>query len=403
MPSNVKNDWLSLTEICFGLVVTKRVDITKFHSTMFCDPYNDGYEEFARTGDVTATSKVITPSLYNTAITASSTIEDGTEIEWHKLLNKASKGYGVGTIAQRIGKKLIDGREVEAVDIMELSASLGELASPDAIGLHILDDVDDNYEPFVTTGWDAIDKNLGGIPASRPLVVGGDTGLGKTMFQMRLIGEYLIEHPETIGAIYTLEMSDRAWKRRYVTLFPEYEDTLKRIYISKSSISVPDIGIEVASIGAGIVGIDYMDYLIRGEISEAAWRKTNLQLNEICRTLEIPVCILHQFNANRYSEPVPTMKHFAWGTSSTNVAGMVFTLAKFNSAEQTENYITFDDDRPMTIFCWKSGDGWVGKRGPLAISLPLVTNLWSLEAGHCQTIGDEVAHSMKKFKKGKRD
>jgi hypothetical protein len=63
------------------------------------------------------------------------------------------------------------------------------------------------------------------------------------------------------------------------------------------------------------------------------------------------------------------------------------------------DFITFDDERPMTMFFWKSGDGWVGKkRGPLAVCLPLANNLWADEAGRCQTIGDEVV--IKKFKRG---
>ena len=396
--SHAINDWLGLTEICFGLVVTKRVDITKFHSTMFQEPYDEGFEEFARHGDVTKTSQSITPAMYNAAIAAAGTIEDGTGIEWHKSLNKASKGFAIGTKAQRLGKAMASGKEVQTADIMEFTSALRDFASPDAIGLHALSEVDDNYEPFIKCGWAAIDDNVGGIPASRPLVVGGDTGLGKTFMQMRLTGAFLTEHPDALGAIYTLEMSDRAWRKRFVTMFPEYEDVMERIYISKSAVSVPEIGIEVASIGAGFVGVDYMDYLIRGEISEAAWRRTNLQLNEICRTLEIPLCILHQFNANRYTDPVPQMKHFAWGTSSTNVAGMVITLAKFRNAEDVGDYIAFDDDRPMTMLFWKSGDGWVGKRGPLAVSLPLVKNLWADEAGRCQTIGDEII--VKKFRKG---
>lgn len=389
-------NWQDLSEVCFGLIVKKRVDVSKFYPSMFREPYDSGLEEWKKSANLTRVSAIITQGCLDTAIQAAETYSDELNVEWNMLLLQASRFYAVGVEAQKLSKRLLNGEEVESERLIAHAQSMRELGNPTSIGLKSIDQVSDNFKPMIETGWIALDRYLGGIPQTRPTAVGGNTGEGKTIFTMHLIHHFIRRWKEKKVAVYTLELSDTAWKHRYLKLFPEDVDKFGQIYISDSTASVIEVGLECASINAGLFVIDYMDYLIRGEINEGAYRKTNLQLNEITRTMEIPGIVLHQYNNLRSTTKIPALNHFAWGTTNSNVAGLVLGIAKIADAEDAENAFAYDEDYPWSIFALKNGEEWLSKYpGPGVICLPKDRKLWA--SGE-----DSIWRKLEKQKKTKK-
>ena len=373
-----KYNWQDLSEVCFGLLVKKRVDVSKFHSSMFKEPYDAGFEEWKKSANRTSVSAIITQGALDTALQAAESFSENLDVDWHTLLLQASRFYAVGVEAQKVSKRLLAGEEVPSDRLMAHAQSIRDLGNPSSIGLKTIDQVSDTFNPMIKTGWEALDKYLGGIPQTRPTAVGGNTGEGKTIFTMHLIHHFIRRWKEKSVAVYTLELSDTAWKHRYLKLFPEDVEYLSRIYISDSAASAVEVGLECAAMNAGMYVIDYMDYLIRGEISEAAYRKTNLQLNEINRTLEIPGIVLHQYNNLRSTTKIPALNHFAWGTTNSNVAGLVLGIARIQDADDAEGAFAYDEDYPWCIFALKNGEEWLSNYpGPGVVCLPKDKKLWA--------------------------
>lgn len=391
MANTTLNTWHDVSTICFGLILTKRVDLTKFHPTQFVPPYEDGLESWKRYGDVNRVIEIVTNNLYEAAIQAASTVSDINEVDWSKYLLRVSRAYKVGDKAESVGKALKMGKDVPAEKIVELASSIKNLANPDAIGLKPFHEINvDEFEPFVETGWPALDDNLGGISAHRPTLVGGMTGLGKTTWSMRLITSFLRRWPTSKVAVYSLELSSEAWKYKAYKLFPSIKDFEHdgRLFVSSSAVSATDVGLEIVSLNADLTIIDDIGYLVKKDTPEE-YAAVNKHLNEICRVHKRPMIVISQFNADRYSSPIPTMKSFAWGSQANNSAGLVLTLARFNSDDETGEMFSYMPDYPMAILVWKSGDGWPKQQGPGGIFLPEVKNLWANDSGIWQKAGGQ--------------
>lgn len=383
-------DWQSVTEQVYGLLDGKKLDISKFTPEMFWPPYNLGFQILRDLDNRTAAAEKIGMGLYKAAQSAAEDADPS--LEWHKLLVKAMRANKAGNYAMKVGKQWAEGKEVNPEDVMQLSVQLKDVANPDAVGLQSLDTVSDDFVPLIPSGWKAIDDHFGGIPHARPTVVGGASGEGKTWWSMRLLNEWMKEHPQDVAAVYSLEMTAEEWKYRVKNYFPAIVSAMKegRVLISDRIVTADDIRIEVSSVQASITIIDYIDYIVGGDMGEQAYKKTNLKLNEMCRTLSAPTIVLHQFSATMQKmHPVPSAFHFYMGASNKNIAGLMLGILKVTpqNREQVQEKFCANMDYPYMMVGLKCGVAW--KHGtPGAVALPEGRGLWSEQSGRWLVEGD---------------
>lgn len=392
--------WQDLSEIAFGLLLNGSEPITKYSAELFSEPYSSGFSNWKEKGDQTALAKIIGTPAINAALAAADTVSEDSEVDYSKLLTASRNKFLVGVAAEKAGKRLREGRDVDVTVLMELSSAMKNLSNPESTGLSDIGDEDiTNWEPFQETGWDALDKTVGGISSHRPTIVGATTGSGKTMWTLQFLEYYLERWPEKKVAVYSLEMSRAAWKSRAVKLFPKLCNFFNtgRLLVSDTSVTATDVQLEMAAEGVDLGIIDYINYLVKGEITPQSIEVVNRQMNEICRTLGIPLIVLHQYNAQR-ANPVPNLSYFYMGTSTSNTAGLVIALGSFRNAEEPGNTFVFDEDRPMFMYFLKSGDGFMFERGPGAAFMPRTKNLWG-SSDFVWQVADEQAVSIKKRKR----
>lgn len=391
MTNNTMN-WLDLSEVVFGLVVTKRVPVTKFHKELFTAPYDDGFESYFKGASKTKLSATLGPAL-ESAIEAAGTISDENtqDVEWWKNLLYASKAYTLGKQLEVASKKLIRGEIIKPEDATQYAASFKDISDPDSIGLIISKDVDlENFEPTMLSGYPPIDSNLGGIPVAGNILVMATTGQGKSLFSQQFTGHFLNQYTEKKAAIWSLEMTNQQYLSRGLKLYPLFRKAHEegRVLVSDSSTDIYTVGIQAAAAGVDIIIVDYIDYLVKGEGSESKYAEIYIQMNNISRTLGIPFMMLLQPNREAYKSGVPEMWHARYSGMAENVSAQFLVLFEPRSEEDCNGKFPYVE-HSMYIVAWKQRFGWIeGCQGPGAIILPKSKNLWSDQEGEWVMVGD---------------
>lgn len=392
-------DWLSTSEICFGLLIEHQESPTKFYAEMFHSPYDDGFEIIKKSGiDETKLISAVGVSAFQACKAAVDTL-NGTKntVDWCLLLKQAMTTHIVAEEMESASKRMMRGKEVNLLPIIE---HMRNASQPDSIGLIKASDIDlTEIKELMDSGWKPVDTTLGGIPCAGIVMIGASTGLGKSFLSMKLAEKFLHRWKDKTVAIYSLEMPKQQYLNRGVKMYPGFSNVLDRMYVSSENVTIDEIGVEAAAKDVSMIIIDYVDYLIPGEGSEGAYAAVYKTMNQISRTLEIPIICIAQLNRNQYADPIPRMYQFRYSGMAENVASQIWCLAMFKSDDETDGEFVFMDDS-MYIICWKQRAGWQDKFiGPGAIVLPRTKNLWSDDPGKWLRHG-EVSHSIKR--KGKQ-
>ena len=406
-------DWQTLSEITFGLVLSGKVDSTQFQAVNFFEPYHKGFEVWKASGSKTKVVETISDSHYNTALEAASSVSsiDAEEIEWHERLRYAANAYSLGVQTGKLSKKLLKGDKIELSEATELGSSFKDLANPKQVGLTQSNELDlDSEEDIIDSGYLPIDTHLGGIPASGNILVMGTTGIGKSLFSQVFLGGFLTRYPDKKAAIYSLEMTSGQYIRRGLKLYPEFKRAHEngQVFVSDRSTTIDTVGFEVAAGNYDIVVVDYIEYLIKGEGSESKYAEIYKNMNDISRDLKIPFMMLLQPNREAYKGGVPKMWHARWSGMAENVAAQFWTLYSPKGEDETNGDFVFVD-KSKYLICWKSRFGWMSdariapdgkdRKGPGAIVLPDVRTVWANDdAGEWLKHGD-VQHTMTKGKR----
>lgn len=412
-------DWLSASELVFGRCLDKRENLQRFQASWFAEPYCDAFEKLKNGGTDTDIIKILSVSSYQAAIHAAQSLNgSGEKVDWSITLHRAAKQSEVADKFERTAKKLRKGQDVDIIPAIELAK---DLANPEMVGLVCANTVDYNdFNELIRSGWDALDYNLGGIPHAAPLIVGGETGLGKSFWSMLFVKKFLQFYPDKSCAIYSLEMPSKQYLQRAEKMYDMGDMIAEgRIYISDKAVTIDDIAAESATIpNLGLIVCDYVDYLV-AQNNEDAYARVYKKMNEICRTLQIPFCMIVQPNRNQYQDPVPRPYHIRYSGMAENVASQIIMLWKPKDASMTEDDyeelekssgFTYVEDS-MYMVCWKNRAGWVtkestldgkGRQGPGAIVLPKVKGIWSEDDVGRWVIYGDTPRSMKTIKRRKQ-
>lgn len=359
-----------LSEVNFGLVLETRVPVTMYRSEWFAEPYRQGIEILMKSGATKEdVAKVLSSSYISDAHDAVhhwNGISEKDNFDWSKALRESYENYERSRALDRIAKKLKDN---EQVDLLPLYSELGSAINNESFGLKPASQIDyKHYNPFMASGYEPIDKTLGGIPTDGPIIVYGATGVGKSKFLTALTNGFLHKYPERRAAIYTLEMNDTHWMSRTVNLFPSISEVADRLFVSGQARDIEEIVAQVTAGQFDLVGLDDMDNLVKS--SEASeYERIYRRVKEVCRFMGIPVIVLGQPNRQAKAaidagEKFLGRYDVAWSGSAENSAALQIALQTTNSLDMdSEEFPTADEDQDYIIF-WKSRDGWPGDSDP---------------------------------------
>lgn len=382
-----------LSELNFGLIIDDRVPVTMYKSDWFSAPYDKAVELLLQKGSQKEDlAKVLSSSYMNDAhnsVKRMNGLGETENFDWVSSLRESYENEIRGEKLQKLGKKM---RENEPVDLLKLYAELGSVISQENTGLTKLSEISDDYAPFKLTGYDPIDKPVGGIPTDGPIIIFGSSGVGKSKFVAGLIKSILKRYPDETAAIYTLEMNAVHWKSRSKELFPEILEVQNQLYVSGSVRDIDELVAEITAKKVNYVVLDDIDNMVK-ESSPAEFERVFRRIKEVCRFMGIPFFVLAQIAKEKEIAINGTgiggksrfllKTDIAWTSAAEKSAALLIGLQTVMDEIDMSEDAYVKDSMPLDyIIFFKSRDGWLGDRdsryqvGPGAVILEHTTN-WS--------------------------
>lgn len=285
---------------------------------------------------------------------------------WRKALIEANVKLTVGDELDRFAKEC---RANKDVDYLKVYSRLGSLITSGTTGPRPANQIDyKTYKPYMKSGINYIDDIIGGWPTDGPIVVVAPQGSGKSHWAFFVVCSWLVAHPDKQAVLYTLEMSDKHFLSRELSMYPEFiplvECESPRLHISSTVRGVDEISAEVSTGKYGFVAIDAMTQLAKGG-DASTYEKIYQTLVEICRFQEIPVMILAQPNREaKKSNKFIGIYDAAWSGAAENAAAMFLTLNRVAYADpewSDTRFVPVEKDNPQKtdrfyICFWKFRD-----------------------------------------------
>lgn len=286
--------------------------------------------------------------------------------DFRKALRSSTEKLRLAKEAHVLAKKCENN---EDVDYMKFYSRIGSLISSGTTGPRPANQIDyKSYKPYMKSGIDWMDNIIGGWPTDGPVVVLAPQGTGKSHFQFYTTCMWLLTHPDKHAVIYTLEMSDKHYLARELSMYPEFIPLVEcenpRLHISATVRGVDEIAAEVSTGKYGWVGIDAMTQLAKGG-DASTYEKIYQVLVEICRFQEIPVQILAQPNREaKKSNKFIGIYDAAWSSAAENAAAMFLSLNRLSYADPEWNdtrFVPIETENPQHtdrfyICFWKFRD-----------------------------------------------
>lgn len=327
--------WMDASEIVTGLILNNELSENAVRPDLFYPPY-DGIIRLIKRGNWTI-DKLINVCGVSPVTTAMESINhlNGSRhtINWIQVLETAHATYSAGVDLEQLSKKLMRNEDVDLSRLHAIAqkalAGQGKLTSASDIVAREL--------PFILSGFEPLDQEMGGIPEVGLITVGGATKSGKTSWMIRLVFDFLALYKEKYVVIFSIEMLQEELKMRMKEVEPKCEYTnedgvlvrderLDRILVQDGPVT-PE---QVASIASqvdnlGMVVVDFADLMIQGEASESKYASMYITLMLTAKSLHCPLILLAQFN-RQYVGNLPRPNYLRYTGLAEALSWMLITL-----------------------------------------------------------------------------
>lgn len=361
-------DWASLSEMAFGLLLRGRVSAEAIRPEFFIEPYDSGVKYFKQ-GNNSIEYMVarlgITP--VQAAMDASKEI-NGTKIDFIQMLERAYLQAQTADTLEIFIRKLRKGEDVNFSSVVE---KFNMLEGKQVNGIPMSQIIPED-NPFQDSGWNAIDVHLGGIPKVGLITVGGSPGVGKTSFGIRFIKKYLVQHPDKMALMFTLEMPGAEFKNRALEINNFTKAEQDRLIIFDEIMSVEDIANKAFKYKdeAGLILTDFADLMIQNETSESEMANIYLVQSRLAKRMMCPAMLFSQLNRS-YTGGLPRPNHLRYTSLAEALSWDIWMLYNPN----TDFHPTSDEgtlppvDAKGYLLSWKQRGGWRKHGCPGAIQM----------------------------------
>lgn len=347
-------DQESLSEIVFGQLLGSKIVRDTVRPEIFVPPFDKGVEMVLADKPKELITIKIGPSAMQAAQMAAESVL-GSKLNYAAMLEISYLQVKLADRLNSLAKKLRQGDEVDLTDIIE-QWNVMQGTQFDMVSMY---DIQADSEPFIQSGWTAIDRHLVGLPKVGLLTIGGSPGAGKTTLLIHLVKSFLHLYLDKLVAVFTLEMPAAEFKYRAIGLHEFSDDEQKRCKICDQVLTVEEVAQRAAKVGEklGLVVIDFADLMVHGDMSEPEMAKIYLTCYSLAKRLKIPVVLLSQLNRN-YTGGVPRPIHLRYTSLAEAVSWGIWMI--YNP--YTEFHATDDSLLPPLtdksyILAWKMRGG----------------------------------------------
>jgi len=311
--------WLDTSERGTGLVIKRRIPLIAVRPDLFCPPYNKVIADMQSNKYSPEELYLMHTQAYDTACLAAENINGShNDLDWVDLLKKSKIIHETGQKLGRVAFKMQDGDwDGNVGTFREVINQLGDNRS----GRMLLSDIEPSDIPFIETGWEAYDTELGGIPSVGLVIISGNPGVGKTSWVIKLVKSFVTKHRyenKQVG-FYSLEMIKPEIAMRFKEVGGKGKYTT-RIQINCDPMTVDEIINDASQIeDLGLIVIDFADLMIRGETTDASMGEIYTKCAIGAKQLNCPVILLSQYS-RRYEGGIPR-PYFIRYTSLAEILG----------------------------------------------------------------------------------
>lgn len=372
--------WLETSELVTGLLLENRISLTLVRPELFFPPYDSVIKEMKKGRTPEELVEKCGFSLIQTAHTAVMGMNGlGESVNWIQLLEKTKSLYEAGQQLEKSSKKLLRGEDIEWSHITDIARKVQVGQAGDFIPLS---EVERGEIPFISSGWDNIDKHLGGIPEVGMVLIGGDPGIGKTTGMGRFASCFVRKHTNKKVAVFSLEMILCELATRMDEVEQLSKDEQSRILLCETPLNADAIINKAATIeDLGLICVDFADLVVE-EDTENAYAKMYRTFMFGAKQLHVPIIVLVQLLKNKSGLPRPI--HLRYTKMAEAFAWMILML--YDPSKDWDN----DEKQQILpvragaayILCWKVRGGFRQHKdeAPGAIQLPFSGERgWSLD------------------------
>jgi hypothetical protein len=311
------------SEVVSGLVLTGKISPNSVRTDLLFSPYNEVVKAYKE--GITEPEELIIKfglGAINPCLDAVKSLNGLSNADWLLILEETNKKTQLGIRLEKIGKKLQRGDEVDGIEIRHIANQFGNGKT----GRFWLADAETKEFPFILTGWKAIDCHLGGFPEAGLIVIGGDSGVGKSTFMKDFSKHFIKCHANKKIAIYSLEMFPEEIVGKYRDNNPLDKEHESRIAINCDPLSIDQIFVDAAQIDdLGLIMVDFVDMAIKGEVTEAKMSEIYLTAHFAAKQLHVPIVLFCQFT-KLYQGGLPRPFHIRWTAMAEKLAWMLLML-----------------------------------------------------------------------------
>lgn len=333
MPKNgIVMSWQDATEITIGFVLHKKLSADLINPDDCYPPYQEVIPLMRDGLDIPDVVARVGYSSVHQAMEAAEHVNGEMKpIEWVKVLTQSASVAQAANKLEDVVKNMRAGKDYD-IGLALKAVSMMDEGQRD---LTPMSEVTPEENSWILTGWEAIDKYIGGIIKAGLITVGASPGVGKTTMVLKLATSLVKRYKKKKVAIFTLEMTVEQITQRALELSKITKDEKERILLGGSSFSVHEIYASASRVAAqedlALIAVDFADLLIEGEASEAVMGNIYKTLALLAKKTGVPVLLISQLNRATYSGGTPKVNHLRYSGMAEAMSALILLIYNPNN------------------------------------------------------------------------
>lgn len=319
--------WTALSEIAFGKIASKKLSVNAVRPESFIDPYPRGikYLRSSKHPSQDQLVKAVGLGAYQAAMHGAEQMAN-LDVNWAEMLAQAALNYQLGVQLERSALKLKSG---ESVDMGSIKKQLRQY-DEGLPRLTQLSAVKPNKSDYALTGYEPLDKYVGGLPISSLTLVIGPPGTGKTYYFLQIARCFARRKKKVI--LFSLEMTMQQVARRCMKSMGFTKEEAEYIWICDDILSPTDIAAVTAQAGdADLVGVDFAELMMVGDRTEQTMSEAYWVLATGAKNMGVPILCLGQQNRASLADMLPGL-----GASRNTGMGDILTALEIGLFNQSK-------------------------------------------------------------------
>ena len=178
---------LDASEIVFGLILQKKIDVEHVNPTIFSPPYGEGIKLIKTGAEISDLYDKVGLAPIRSAIEAGNVVSDGNPYDFLEVLQQA---FGRESLAQTLEREMNKLRKGEEADLLAIETAMTRNVEMENRYTSLYD-IEPSTGIWVPTGYQPFDEYIGGIPEANLTIIGAPPGclIGSTMVGINRAGK----------------------------------------------------------------------------------------------------------------------------------------------------------------------------------------------------------------------